>query len=298
MEITTTDTGTGWNSRADLSAIGADASVVGVALRYWFEAVNETDEILRYWHASCANSQVDHTGGFVDDSETGRRCVAVDCDAWPTFRGECWKPGASRFQLNPVASADPHTLPTDSQWWNRFFSDQCLKLVQGAPGNSSHRNISITRVGGPSLGMIIGGFRDDVPRSGGVAADEPLFVPTMGTRQIDSAGRQYVETGLWQARKNHNGASGVLLATAPLGAAVVADDEWADRTGDGGLLQRMYPRGNSGGTRVSGYTGTANRMTSRCQLSDSTEQLHVPGNAVGAKVTAIDTAIRAWAVGL
>jgi hypothetical protein len=292
------DTVGGFESRIDLSALEPDATILGVEIHYWAEAV-EGDEGAPVWHSSCANSQVDRTGSYIHDAATGRLCANVECSQWESFKGVCWKPGASGFTLFPQAAADPVTSPTDSQWWNRFFSDQDLLIRQGLPGVSSDRNFRIERVGGPSIGMLVGGFANEVPR-GAFAADEVLFSPRMGERYIDSeTGRQRIRLGLFQSQQEHDGATGSTMASAPLGSVGAAYvSGWSTREGDGGATQKLFPVGNGGGTKLQGYTGTASLMTARCQRSDSPEELFVPGVVLTARDRVLEGSIRDWATGL
>jgi hypothetical protein len=298
-----TDTGAGWETRVDLSAIGATSATI----IYWAEAAAGTMDCA--WGAgACANSQVDLTGGFVHDVATGRRCTNVDCSkfAGGGFRGICWDPSATGFCLQQGAAGAgyqlgrlgmPRTHVAESQWISRSWCDTSVIIEQGMAGVSSHRNFSFARIGGPSLLELLGGFWNGPAPGGNFPRREPVHSPAFGRRETytDEEGtHQRLAFGAFIADAEQDLSS----RTRESGTLALVDG-WEGRDDDHGAAPdtpvRGYPLGNVGNSHGHNFGHGGNGMMYRSRVSDSTEELHLTAaNLSQPEDAAVTAEVRGW----
>jgi hypothetical protein len=173
---------------------------------------------------------------------------------------------------------DPPTDPRTSEWQSRWWNDTTIVIAQGIPGESTPRNFTFSRKGGPSMGELCGGFLNQVP-SGSFSVIEPLYDPNLGRRETyaDDGTQQRIRTGLCLSNEeqdsNTTSKEEGLLSTLLVG--------WQTRPSDLGPLRnqetRYYPSGNIGRTHVYQYGYEGNGMHTRCRLSSIDEEMFVTG---------------------
>jgi hypothetical protein len=303
-KLVTADTGTGWSTTLDLSVLLAHADLESVEVTFWPEAV-AADSFRVPWFGACSNSQVDHTGGYIHDAGTGRRCMNIDCTKFlaGTYRGQCWDPAATGFYFADVYNTGRARMaPTsvkDSTFFSRRWCDCSLVLNQQQAGESSYRNFSYERSGGPSWAELLGRFSNGPTPGGGYSRREPVHAPKYGrvslVDHLEGGQVQSVTYGAWISAEEQDASSTSKIA----GSIATAVSGWAARENELGAAQqnslKQYHSGNGGNVHLYNLAHGNNGMAVRARLSDDVEELHLIGaSASASEDTSVSVTVLGW----
>lgn len=282
-----------WVTTFDASFFDSD-NLETIKLDYWSESVSE-DETRRVFLGNCLNSQRDFSESYIHDEATKRVCVNINCNKFDTFRGQCWQPDSNGFSL--TSSKMKQTPVHDGSWWSKFWEDTSLTLNQGFPGVSSHRNWSYSRIGGPSLGELVGYHNNIIP-GGKFPLKERAHYPSLGRRDIyetDDGDRQQTLPGLYVRSEEQD-------ATNPIktnGFCPSSIPGWTARLNDDGdLIQDelyYYPLGHIGATNLTNWKPMTGKLTARLKKTSFNEKRWIPSVFINqSEDEALTNEIREW----
>lgn len=299
--LQTTQTGTSFSTTIDLSPLLAHDDLQEVRVRYLCDAAAGAERTVPY-QASCSNDQVDWTSSY--DHSGGRVCRNAACQKFKDGNyvpGACWKTSTADGFAYGRTGAMPPADAGDSSWIAKLWSRCSLRLDQGLPGSSSHRNVSYTRPagGGPSLQEMVGGLWDRVP--GGVfPRREPVFYPRFGQRQAfsdENGANHRIVHGLFEARRYEANGDGTYSDNGASPAATVLVPGWNSRTGlrgtSMGEQQRLFPRGGPSPCGLYEFAPGGGSLQMAKRLSATATESYIAGVSATVRNPAGEAAIRA-----
>jgi hypothetical protein len=141
---------------------------------------------------ACVHSRRDRSGSW--DTGGGEHCAERD-RATGTHAAGCWATNCSRFRLRDPLDMD------DAEWLAGLWGRAGFVIRQGVPGQSSHRNFSLSQRGGPSILAMAGGFAAGTPAGIGAGTVTEWAEGAYGRRitwEVDGdEGQGHVAGGLW-----------------------------------------------------------------------------------------------------